>query len=237
MAITYFEISYPNFVLGSIIDPEEANQNNYEIVNKTNVIIEGINSNELEIERLEEEKATIIYVDENINDLAGVGRINETIKGNYESIVSHKKSNDHDYKYYTKILIDDKLSAINSSIQLVNTHLDSHKNSNDHDKRYYTKEELTPWLKGGDTIIKEEVFIIVSSNNGDGTFTYSDNGELVVGELGESGEQIFNLVTGTYEPGNNRIEAMINDTLRRSVKSGGLIEINKIGRASCRERV
>ena len=36
--IDYLTLSYPNFVLGTIIDPEEANQNNYEIVTKTNEI-------------------------------------------------------------------------------------------------------------------------------------------------------------------------------------------------------
>ena len=50
--------------------------------------------------------------------------------------------------------------------------------------------------------------------------------EVVIGDLGENGEQIFNLVTGYYDVGLNRIEAMINDTLRRSVASGGLEEIS-----------
>lgn len=134
----------------------------------------------------------------------------DTIENIDTRVTNHKTSNDHDSRYYTEIEIDNKVSLLATKSDV------------------YSKQEIDPWLAvvGGETNIKEEVFIIVSSNNGDGTFSYSDSGELIVGELGESGEQIFNLVTGTYEPGNNRIEAMINDTLRRSAKSGGLIEIN-----------
>ncbi len=38
-------ISYPNFTLGAIIDPEQANQNNSDIVNKTNDLIDAVNGN------------------------------------------------------------------------------------------------------------------------------------------------------------------------------------------------
>lgn len=47
MAITYLEISYPNFTLGQIIDPEEANQNNSEIVEKINTFIDDINASNI----------------------------------------------------------------------------------------------------------------------------------------------------------------------------------------------
>lgn len=46
--VTYLQISYPNFVLGTTIDPAEANQNNYEIVTKINELVEwaGVIGNE-----------------------------------------------------------------------------------------------------------------------------------------------------------------------------------------------
>lgn len=156
MALTYFEISYPNFVLGSIIDPVEANQNNNDIVTKTNLIVDAVNLNETNI---------------------------------YDAMVSHKTSGDHD-------------------------------------DRYYTKDYLIPWLQGGDTNIKEEIFIITTSNNGDGTFTYSTNDSSVTGVLDAEGYQIFTLTNGYYELGTNRIECWVGDTLRRSVSSGGLKEVD-----------
>lgn len=214
MAITYFEISYPNFVLGAIIDPEEANQNNHEIVTKVNDIVEGINLNETNITNLGTVKADKVYVDERDTNLAGAGRTTETIKANFDTMASHKIGGDHDSRYYTKSETFTKIE-INNALNLKANKSDT-----------YTRAELAPWLGGGDTNIKEDVFTIINPNNGDGTFSYSYNGEVVIGDLGENGEQIFNLVTGYYEVGLNRIEAMVNDTLRRSVASGGLEEIS-----------
>jgi hypothetical protein len=95
-----------------------------------------------------------------------------------------------------------------------------------HDERYYTKPELDRYLQGGDTVIKVEVFEIVSGNLGDGTFSYKDStGTIQIGSLDALGNQQFSLQKGSYEPGQNRIEAIINDTLVRSVVSGGLTEL------------
>jgi hypothetical protein len=91
----------------------------------------------------------------------------------------------------------------------------------------YTKGELDPFLRGGDTVIKEEVFTIINSNLGDGTFTYSDKNNITkTGSITAEGYQVFTLQSGTYEIAQNRIEAMINDALHRSVGSGGLQEID-----------
>lgn len=76
------------------------------------------------------------------------------------------------------------------------------------------------------TIIKQEVYTIVNSNLGDGTFSYTVNGGTVIGTLGSSGEQIFTLTQGSYVTGQNRLEALINDTLMRSAASGGLVELS-----------
>lgn len=93
------------------------------------------------------------------------------------------------------------------------------------DANYYTKTELDGYLRDGDTVIKYEVFTITSSNNDDGTFTYQDaNGNDIVGTLTAEGYQTFELQLGHFVVGENRIEATINDTLTRSVASGGLRE-------------
>lgn len=42
MTISALALSYPNFVLGTIIDPDEANQNNFDIVNKINEIVSQV---------------------------------------------------------------------------------------------------------------------------------------------------------------------------------------------------
>lgn len=128
-------------------------------------------------------------------------------------------------------LTGDKLQDLLASLK---SYIDNHKN----DKRnphgvtaqllnVYTKDELAPYLQGGDTSIREEVFIIVNSNNGDGTFTYKDmNNIQSTGTLTSEGYQIFEFKQGRYDMGLNRVECVVGDTLRRSVISGGLKEIN-----------
>ena len=246
MAVTYFEISYPNFVLGAIIDPVEANQNNNDIVNKINEFVDVINANEVEVGL----KAYKTYVDTQDAGLAGVGRTTQTIKGNFDNLVTHKTSSDHDSRYYTKTELNAGQldSRYYTETELNNGQLDNRYytetelNNGQLDNRYYTETELNngqlntlyytktdliPYLTGGDTLIHEEVFTIVSADNLDGTFTYTSNGiDNIVGTLGGSGEQIFELVEGNYTPGFNRVEAIVNDTLRRSVVSGGLIEVD-----------
>jgi len=95
------------------------------------------------------------------------------------------------------------------------------------DTRYYTKTDLIPYLSGGDTLIVEEVFTIVNANLGNNTFSYLDkNGSTIIGPIDSNGNQVFTLQQGFYSLGNNRIYALINDTIRRSVASGGLTEVD-----------
>lgn len=95
------------------------------------------------------------------------------------------------------------------------------------DPRYYTKAALEPFLSGGDTLIQEEVFTIVNPDNGAGAFTYTDKlGATQTGTIDVNGFQIFTLQQGFYQLGGNRIYALINDTLRRSPNSGGLLEVD-----------
>lgn len=113
-------------------------------------------------------------------------------------------------------------------------YVDTHKNdkNNPHgvtakQLNVYTKDELAPYLQGGDTIIREEVFVIVNSNNGDGTFNYKDANSIEhEGQLTAEGYQIFDFKQGRYDLGLNRVECVVGDTLRRSVISGGLMEIS-----------
>lgn len=141
---------------------------------------------------------------------------------------------------YTKAEVDAKDSSLQTQINAnktdytnkstANTNaisaLQTQVNTHTHDTRYMTRAELTPYLQGGDTIVHMDVYTIVTSNNGDGTFTYRDNkGGVFTGSLGESGEQIFRL-TGEYSKSLNHIKAIVGDTLHRSVASGGLKEID-----------
>lgn len=253
MGMNYFQLSYPNFVLGAIIDPEEANQNNFEIVGKINELVDGINVNTSNIDVLSSVKADKTYVDGKVLDLSGVNRTTETIYTNSKNLITHKASNDHDSKYYTKILLDggqldsryyteteinykltvinntasSNLSTLNNSINVISQNLATHKTSNDHDSRYYTKTELEPWFRGGDTTIREETFTIVNPDTGIGTFIYSYKGIEYTGNLSQTGGQIFELKTGYYIVGLNRLDVMIDDILRRSVSSGGIIEMSE----------
>jgi hypothetical protein len=91
----------------------------------------------------------------------------------------------------------------------------------------YTKTELDPIIRSGDTKIKVEVFTINSTDNGDGTFTYTNgDGVQQFGARSAEGYQTFALAKGTYVQGENRVEAIINDALTRSVASGGLVEVD-----------
>lgn len=125
-------------------------------------------------------------------------------------------------------------STVQALIQSLKDYVDSHRNhrNNPHgvtaaQLNVYTKEELIPYLQGGDTIIVEEVFYILNADNGNGTFTYrNENNESVIGELTAEGHQVFTFANGVYNVGLNRVECIVGDTLRRSVKSGGLAEIS-----------
>jgi hypothetical protein len=45
-------------------------------------------------------------IDTKVTDLGGTGRTTETIKGNADTLATHKSSGDHDTRYYTKTLLD-----------------------------------------------------------------------------------------------------------------------------------
>lgn len=122
-----------------------------------------------------------------------------------------------------KMLCDTTAAAITD----YNTKINQHKTSIDHDSRYYTKDEVNNHLRGGDTIRVEEVFTIVNANLGDGTFSYANpEGTVFTGQLTSEGYQVFTLQQGDYIPNAHLMEASIEDTLRRSKASGGLVELD-----------
>lgn len=108
-------------------------------------------------------------------------------------------------------------TAINDNFERINNHT--------HDDRYMTRDELAPYLQGGDTQVRVDIFKIISGNNGNGTYTYTLNGVEQVGSLDNEGRQIL-VLSGSYDMGVNHIEALIDDTLHRSSASGGLVEID-----------
>ena len=223
-----------------------------------------------------EEKIGVLlsFIAKSIKEIKGTGKWNDTvadsiknisqriidnlvkINQNKDNLSTHKTSSDHDFKYYTKTLldggqldnryytqallnngqldnryyteteIDDKVSYLEARDNTNDIKLNNHKNSSDHDNRYYSREELVPFLRGGDTFIKEEVYTIVTPNNGDGTFNYTDGETSYIGEFDMNGYQIFDLKKGVYAINENMIEVIINDTLRRSTVSGGIVEID-----------
>ena len=147
--------------------------------------------------------------------------IDQRLVADAQALATHKTSSDHDGRYYTETELD--------SGKLDNRYYtETELNNNQLGNLYYTKSELIPWLRGGDTVIREEVFTIVNPNIGNGTFSYLVDGVEVIGTLLGNGEQVFTLNQGFYEIGNNRLEVIINDALRRSVASGGIVEIDDV---------
>lgn len=191
-----------------------------QVDDELNQIIDAVNSVVTDVNAIDTYKATV----DMLNNIAGVGRTTETVRQNAVNMTNHKASGDHDSRYYTETEIDTKISTINTNVANNQNNILNHKSSADHDGRYYTKTELQAYLRGGDTNIKEEVFTIINSNNGDGTFTYSNKGQTIIGQLTAEGYQVFDLTKGYYDIGTSRIEVIVNDTLRRSVESGGIIE-------------
>lgn len=128
--------------------------------------------------------------------------------------------------------VDSAVTLLNSLVPFVEAgkvFKANHPTSADHDGRYYTKVQLEPMLRRGDTIIREEVFTIVNPNLGDGTFSYTNkDGVTLTGMLDAEGYQIFTLETGDYTPGENRMSAIVGDTLHRGVASGGLKEVDSV---------
>ena len=76
--INYLELSYPNFVLGQIIDPDEANQNNSDIVNKINEFVDEVEDALETAENAERKADEAIVTAETLGNEA-ISKANEAI--------------------------------------------------------------------------------------------------------------------------------------------------------------
>jgi hypothetical protein len=218
MTIGNLSISYPDFQLNTVIDPEQMDTNNLELVTKINQIITKYNA-------ITSSEIPVLP----IGGLAGTD-----IQTVLTSLKTYTDSKDSDLR----LLITTLNTYVTNQDAILLTNIETHKSNvnNPHNVTpaqlsVYTKAELQPYLRGGDTVIRYDVFTIVNSNLGNSTFTYSDkNNVIYTGVITPEGYQTFTLTQGEYALAQNRIDATINDTLQRSVASGGLIEtsINKV---------
>lgn len=255
MELRALVLPYPNFVLGAIIDPEEANENNYEISERVNDLFDYLldfsTDNVKMTSNIEEISGTDLqeflvafknFVDDKVSNLQSQITTNKTsisslqqkdinlqtqITNNLSTLQNLITSNVNNLQSLIASNHNSLQTLIGQNKADIETKLNTHKNSTDHDRRYYTKDELGTFLRSGDTSIKREVFTIVSADNLNNTFTYVDtNGVQCTGMLLENGEQVFTLTKGFYELDLERIEVTVNDTLQRTVTSGGLMEIS-----------
>lgn len=198
-------LSYPDFTLGSIINPDEFDQNNLDIQDKLNEFITSINTiidNTIDLQ-------TIVVEANDKADATVIALEDEALR------------------------LDASDALLSNRIDESNTFLNVHKNSSDHDSRYYTKESANFTFVSKSEVdttvgvkVNSEVFRIVNADIGDGTFSYLDsNNNIIVGNR-DVNYQYFTLQTSDYTVGENRISAIVNDTLHRTSISGGLVEVN-----------
>ncbi len=147
MSIADLVLSFPDFQAGAVIDPEEFDQNNNEIMAKTNELVSQVNDLvTMDVENVklignqtiagvktfssppvvptpttDMQVSTKKYVDD-----AGVTQSS--------LLTTHKFSTDHDGRYYTKAQVGERDSGLA-------TNLNTHKESTDHDGRYYPRSE------------------------------------------------------------------------------------------------
>lgn len=221
--ITPLIISYPDFILGQTIDPDEFDQNNMEVVAKVNEAIDAINANTNTLPSIVEKADNAVSTSSSAEakaDIAVETANNANIKSdnavttaNAANVKSDHAINTADaastLSTDTQAIVDDALISLNSAINRAEQAVIDAQNA------------------VGNTEIKYDVYTIVNSDNGDGTFTYSDGTSDIIGAITVEGYQEF-VLTSWYYVGSNRIEAIINDSLSRSSASGGLLEVGNI---------
>lgn len=225
--ILHSNIPYPDFKFMEIIQSEEFDENNHELQNKLNETIDQVNTNSLDVENLKANKAEKTDVADSVTNLQNQITANKTAMELKDTNLQNQITTNKTASEAKDTDLQNQVNNLNNiKANKADVYTKTELSNGQLDDRYYTKSDLTPFLRGGDTLIREEVYIIVNSNNGDGTFTYSSNGNQYVDSLSPEGYQIFTLRDGVYSLGLNRVEIIINDTLRRSVKSGGVMEID-----------
>jgi hypothetical protein len=231
-------LSYPDFILGQMIDPEEFDQNNTEIVTKVNETIDVVNIHTVGISDSNTKADNAVTIATNLGNEA------KTIANSAET----KADNAVTTANMANTKADNAVSTANTadakSDQAIGTANAASTLSND--TQTIVQEALISLESAinraeqavidarnaiGNTEIKYDVYTIVNSDNDDGTFTYNDGEVDIIGTLTPSGYQEFEL-SDSYYVGSNRIEAIVNDSLNRSSASGGLLEIGNAGELS-----
>lgn len=160
-------------------------------------------------------------IDQVNTNATGVEEVTQNFNTHNENKANPHNVTPEQLSVYTTAEVDQKFNDRD-------TEMDEHKKGVDHDIRYYTKVEMDQFVRGGDTTIKYEVFTIINSNNGDGSFTYRNSkGMDRNAQITPEGYQVFTLEDGEYPLGENRINLTVDDTLFRNVASGGLKELNE----------
>lgn len=231
-------LSYPDFMLGQMIDPEEFDQNNSEIVNKINETVDVVNAHTEEIASVDQKADEAVLTATTLgNEAKTIANSAETKADNAVTTANMANTkadnavsiaNTADAKSdqaigtadaastlsnYTQIIVQDALTSLENAINRAEQAVIDAQNA------------------VGNTEIKYDVYVIVNPDNGDGTFTYNDGKVDIIGRLTSSGYQEFEL-SDSYYVGSNRIEAIVNDSLNRSSASGGLLEIGNVGELS-----
>ncbi|HUM43132.1 MAG TPA: hypothetical protein PKI14_09310 [Fervidobacterium sp.] len=238
-------ISYPDFMLGQMIDPEEFDQNNSEIVNKVNETIDVVNAHTEEIAAHTEEIASV-------DQKADEAVLTATTLGNEAKTIANSAETKADNAVTTANMANTKADNAVSVANTANTKSDQAIGTADAASNLsnYTQiivQDALAFLESainraeqavidaqnavGNTEIKYDVYVIVNPDNGDGTFTYNNGKVDIIGRLTSNGYQEFEL-SDSYYVGFNRIEAIVNDSLNRSSASGGLLEIGNVGELS-----
>lgn len=211
------KVTYNDFKNLEVIDPDKFDQNNQEIVDHIDSFVDAYNALE------------IINADTNSKAIEALGTANAA---NTKADNAVSTANTAEAK--ADLAIDTADSAVVIATEAnakANMAIATASDAVVSAEQAAVEAELASIAARsavGNTVRKIEVYTIVNSNNGDGTFTYKDAlDNQYIGNLGEAGEQIFTLIQGSYPLHENRIEAIINDTLHRTVASGGLQEIDE----------
>ena len=243
-------------MLGQMIDPEEFDQNNSEIVNKVNETIDVVNAHTEEIAAHTEEIASVDQkADEAVWTATTLGNEAKTIAtnlGNEAKTIANSAETKADNAVTTANMANTKADNAVSVANTANTKSNQAIGTADAASTLsnYTQtivqEALISFESAinraeqaaidaenavGNTEIKYDIYVIVNSDNGDGTFTYNNGKVDIIGRLTSDGYQEFEL-SHSYYVGFNRIEAIVNDSLNRSSASGGLLEIGNVGELS-----
>ena len=221
--IEELSISFPDFVLDTIIDPEQFDQNNAEIVGKINETIDKINSDEILINTANTKADNAVTISNTANTKAD-NAVTTANSANTKSDNAVTTANSAVTTANGAVTTANNAVTIANDATVITTNA---VNSAQEAQQAAETAAVAAQSTVGNTTILYEVYTIVNPNVGDGTFTYKDSADVqYTGTIGESGEQIFTLIKGDYPLNQNRVEVSINDTLQRSVASGGLIEVD-----------